>query len=44
MAAVPSVEKKLKRLAEQTKKYKNNPKISKRLSGRIAAITPKKKK
>lgn len=44
MAAVPSVEKKLKRLAEQVKKYKDNPKISKRLAGRVAALTPKKKK
>ena len=44
MAALPSVEKKLKRLAEQVKKYKDNPKISKRLAGRVAALTPKTKK
>ena len=44
MAALPSTEKKLKRLAEQVKKYKDNLKISKRLAGRVAALTPKTKK
>ena len=44
MAALPSTEKKIKRLEEQIKKYKDNPKIFKKLSAKLKTITPKKKK
>jgi hypothetical protein len=44
MAAVLSTEKKIKRLNEQIKKYKDNPKIFKKLSDKLRTISPKKKK
>ena len=44
MAAKLSLEKKIQRLEEQLKKYKDNPKIFKKLSNKMQTITPKKKK
>jgi hypothetical protein len=43
MGNVVSTEKKIKRLEKQLKKYKDNPNIAKRLSGKILGLKPKKK-
>jgi len=44
MGNIVSIEKKVKRLEAQIKKYKDNPKFMKRLAPKLLTIKPREKK